>query len=1193
MDQDGVRMEAFGSFTQDRYGYDRHYGVMDQKWHRFASKYNMWAKSHVQGSQCAVDYWRDADGNIGKYKTDGNGAFLTDSATGLPIPTTASDPTGQPYVGTPVGDTTGTAMHRLATDGKTEAECAFTNANGDIVNPGSRCDEFTQKCTIPLRNRTIKTIPWYFGPESDPNLFPSTKFALDSWNVAAKFALQVGQKADADRVGVDSSKFVADEALIRARDTASGADKIPDVFVLCHNPVIETDDAACGKPGLLARVGDIRYNMVNILPNPQTPSPWGIMVDADDPLTGEKISTSVNEWGHVLDIASQGTEDLLRWINGEINDDQIASGAYLKQWVEASKLGTKQYAPGTLSQDEIKSKLASADDTVAKGNGLTGADALLPKPLRIQKAAANLAAFGPSLNSTYEGVRTKLIGTEFETKLVTPEMMQAAGYDPTTPLAGQDKLINRASFLRGQNPGLGKWIRHQREVVMAQRGSCLVEQPEPDALVGMARQASKLYPLPDKTNPDYPALVVKRNAMLHQWIREQFHISVIEHEMGHSMGLRHNFAGSTDSLNYHKQYWQLRTRNNAEKACKDVFTPNTDGTKCVGPRWMDPVTDDEVNGLIWKWGSTTVMDYPGDQTQDMNDLGSYDKAFMRFQYGEVVDVDRDAVDGTDKGKAYVGVLDGFGGIGGYTVGNVHYSNYNDKFKVLGTCDAGDGKDPLTAKCTGFDLAYVPTRDMEQVDKYGAQVTAVRPDLVANFARTKDTNMFGDGKKRIRHPYMFGSDEYADTGNLPIFRFDAGADPYEQMQFITSTYENRYIFDNFRRDRVTFNSAAVMSRVSDRYFDKMQGFVKSFALLLGFASSPESAKADPGDLMPLALASSDAMAAFARVLTRPEPGGYKIGLPAETGMPLSFGTGLDINGQINNPKGDFMVRLGSGEGRYVHNDYDYTQGYWWSSYQKFAGTSYEKLYAAYYVYEGYNHFVANAKEDYIDGRYKNLNFASVFPNQVRRLFTNIMAGDPMTLGPYIADPAGGLTKDGFASVRYLPWEKYDATDPTTIALDYPKNAVVLDPLLGWEQQYQLMFIVGWFGSTTLTNENISQMRIWSPNAKEAVQVPVSEQLRFRDPVSGVVYAAKNYGTETLNTRRAAVQKTIGARMIQFSNELAARAYNQTGTVVDQDGVSYPKYDTDNPKDFAIAKKLTGFVANLEVGRQLTNYLGNGI
>ena len=62
------------------------------------------------------------------------------------------------------------------------------------------------------------------------------------------------------------------------------------------------------------------------------------------------------------------------------------------------------------------------------------------------------------------------------------------------------------------------------------------------------------------------------------------------------------------------------------------------------------------------------------------------------------------------------------------------------------------------------------------------------------------------------------------------------------------------------------------------------------------------------------------------------------------------------------------------------------------------------------------------------------------------------------------------------------------------------------------------------------------------------------------------------------------------MIQFANELAARAYFSTGTVTDQDGVSYPKYDIDGPpKDFTLAKKLQGYVQNLETNRRLTLYL----
>ena len=33
--------------------------------------------------------------------------------------------------------------------------------------------------------------------------------------------------------------------------------------------------------------------------------------------------------------------------------------------------------------------------------------------------------------------------------------------------------------------------------------------------------------------------------------------------------------------------------------------------------------------------------------------------------------------------------------------------------------------------------------------------------------------------RIRVPYAFASDNWADTGNAAVFRHDNGADPYEQ------------------------------------------------------------------------------------------------------------------------------------------------------------------------------------------------------------------------------------------------------------------------------------------------------------------------------------------------------------------------------------------------------------------------------
>ena len=65
----------------------------------------------------------------------------------------------------------------------------------------------------------------------------------------------------------------------------------------------------------------------------------------------------------------------------------------------------------------------------------------------------------------------------------------------------------------------------------------------------------------------------------------------------------------------------------------------------------------------------------------------------------------------DKATAYISALDEFGGIAGRTVGGQHYSTYQDKFHILGTCtDETEPGNPLSAKCSHFDLDYVPMPD---------------------------------------------------------------------------------------------------------------------------------------------------------------------------------------------------------------------------------------------------------------------------------------------------------------------------------------------------------------------------------------------------------------------------------------------------------------------------------------------------
>src|SRR5262249_47011723 len=150
---------------------------------------------------------------------------------------------------------------------------------------------------------------------------------------------------------------------------------------------------------------------------------------------------------------------------------------------------------------------------------------------------------------------------------------------------------------------------------------------------GLAKEAAKLFPAPDPMDPK--AINDHRNKVL-LWARQQYSQGVLAHELGHSMGLRHNFAASFDSLNYRPQYWQLRTKNGT--VTKGCDAGNTDGAGCIGPRYKDPITQEEIDGNIGRWAMTSVMDYPGDQNHDQQLQGKYDKAAVRFGYGNVVDV---------------------------------------------------------------------------------------------------------------------------------------------------------------------------------------------------------------------------------------------------------------------------------------------------------------------------------------------------------------------------------------------------------------------------------------------------------------------------------------------------------------------------------------------------------------------------
>jgi hypothetical protein len=466
---------------------------------------------------------------------------------------------------------------------------------------------------IPASQRQTRTITYYLNPEfpDDQALKDMAHKVVDDWNQAMKQTVaglrmtsssasaaitditalaqtlpDVFQLKDNDCSLANVNTFVMNNpdvrALVEKRDTAHAIDfdnlQQADLLKACTALTVVTQDRKDGDTNHpkfdWQRDGDLRYSFVHWVDRPQVQGPLGYGPSSADPETGEIVSAAAYLYGAALDVYAKFAVDSVQLANGNLSIDDLLSGRSISTVLAESAASSKAFKSEKMT-DAAKAMIQAR----MKALGATPDD-------RLHKVAAGID------DQPMNAVK----GTTAEKLLLNDDVLPAviAGYRPGD--AVPNDVFNQAMAM----PWLSSQAREQRRQrfqTLASKNCIYMAEFADDAILGTALELDKLGLTPDQ---------------MFKELRTRIFRGLTDHEVGHTMGLRHNFAASTDALNYDDQYWKIRA----------TYPQET---------W-------ESEHSLSEFAYASVMDYGARFNSDIRGLGKYDTAAIRFGYGQLIDL---------------------------------------------------------------------------------------------------------------------------------------------------------------------------------------------------------------------------------------------------------------------------------------------------------------------------------------------------------------------------------------------------------------------------------------------------------------------------------------------------------------------------------------------------------------------------
>ncbi|HEY3234083.1 MAG TPA: hypothetical protein VGJ84_05175 [Polyangiaceae bacterium] len=1177
---------SVGIVTAPQITWDPQYGYTDPNMKKFMHVHDIWQKSH-QTRACAPNECP-------------SGVACLDS--------------GQCAV------TCAYASRRDADNNGTDDQCenADTRYSG---SQGSQCSA-RNRCTIPYRDRTVKPIGFWFNKEMPDDLLDTVKDGKPvtrgpaedlayTWNQALKSAVARAREVECRRTGGDRQSChdqFFDSGIEMVSFGGWGTDPVKskeDVLVACHNPVRSYDAALCGEPGSKARVGDLRKNFLFYWPYASN-APWGGIGNWNgDPVTGQILGASATVMGRSATMAAAFVRDIIMVANGELEMSDITNGTPASIYQKRLQNG---YQPEAMSSEEIQRRLTLVD-TKHAAEAVGPVAPSDPKQLlqTVVQARADITAdanAGAAAQLKLDALLEPLRGSALEAELVDSNWQVDWLGRPPAANPTED-ILEVASPFRGAQPG---HLRSRLEAIRRgadARGLCFLEPFAGGVgnldVQGVARFYWNRYGQETKE--------ARAEHIYHDIWQESFK-GIALHEMGHGLGLLHQFTSSYDSTNYNPQYWQLRTQEGrATASCGgqprsgDTYSASAD--TCMGPRYLDPETDDELGRGgesrpgIYYFGHTSTMEYQHERFFENVGLGQYDLYAMNALYGRVLET-FDADRGLNQSEQEVFAVrnwtqradDNFAYWPTPLSGNqpdVQPMHYTEAARRMNLYDAGRCR-PATAEesaqaewrvvhgkvCAPPPKDYASWNDFEDGPAAGGSYYTLK-------ARVRNGT---SGAGNVRWPYRWGTSNNAYIHTNP---FDAGADIYELTRETIRQFDYAYPFRYFRRQSREWAATSPASRTIDLFFDRLRSYHWTMAYtnaIIGRAKgTPEYDLFVQSDdwWRPNLMAEAEMFSAITRALLIPEIGGYYDG-----------GALLDSQRSLYYPSGgQGAFNVDASNGRYIYpafNDNPSGGGSWdYWSWLYWDGFSIEKAVAGQALTDGGATLTTFSSQNALDSRYLTINFRTDMPDAVDRLIGGLLSSDWESIAPYVR--SGEMSAENRTPEIHV-------LDLGAASPSRPADALLIFPNLGYRQQLSTLTWAYTFARLDIDQTLANKLQIWVAGYYSSIPVPDGQQIRFTNPESGITYVARKYGPDTIDGKL--VDKGIASRMLARANQLLLHSYEverdaSNNPILDQYGAPKVKLDANSAPIEITDSFLNSFrryIGVLDMAVQLANQLGFG-